>query len=60
MNQKTFKSFCDIAYNIIRQKLVNEVYRMLKPGGYFFVGHLESLSALKHNFKTVAPAVYKK
>lgn len=40
--------------------LVNKFYGALKNGGYFFVGHSESLTGLKHNFKYVEPSVYLK
>jgi len=41
-----------------RNIVLKEVAKLLKPGGYLFVGHSESLSGLKHNFKTVSPSVY--
>lgn len=40
--------------------LVNKFYDSLKSGGYFFVGHSESLTGLKHQFQYVEPSVYKK
>lgn len=40
--------------------LVNKFYDSLKSGGYFFVGHSESLTGLKHQFKYVEPSVYLK
>ncbi|WP_263419113.1 CheR family methyltransferase [Terriglobus albidus] len=43
-----------------QQELVNRFYEHLEPGGYFFVGHAESLNNLKHRFEYVQPAVYKK
>ncbi len=44
----------------IRQYLVKRFHNILKPSGYFFVGHSESLSTTHHNFKYVQPAVYQK
>lgn len=44
--------------NIIRTRLVNEIYRLLKPGGYLFIGHAESLTGLDTKFVGVQPAVY--
>ena len=44
--------------NEVRQRLVNEMYRLLKPGGYLMVGHAESLSGLTSQFKSVRPSVY--
>lgn len=40
--------------------LVIKFYGALKSGGYFFVGHSESLTGLKHHFKYVEPSVYLK
>lgn len=40
--------------------LVSRFYDCLKTGGYFFVGHSESLTGLKHQFKYVEPSVYQK
>ena len=46
--------------NEVRQRLLNEMYRLLKPGGYLMVGHAESLSGLMSSFKSVRPSVYRK
>jgi chemotaxis protein methyltransferase CheR len=46
--------------NIVRKNLLNEFYRLLKPGGYLMVGHAESLTSLLSSFKTVMPSVYVK
>jgi chemotaxis protein methyltransferase CheR len=43
-----------------QQKLVNRFWDILAPGGYLFVGHSEGLSAIKHEFRYVKPAVYRK
>ena len=43
-----------------QNELVNKFYDSLKSGGYFFVGHSESLTGLKHHFKYVEPSVYLK
>ena len=40
--------------------LVARYYDLLAPGGYLFVGHSESLSAVGHAFAYVQPAVYRK
>ncbi|MDX9822660.1 MAG: protein-glutamate O-methyltransferase [Syntrophales bacterium] len=40
--------------------LVNRFHHCLNKGGYFFVGHSESLTGLKHAFKYVEPSVYRK
>ena len=43
---------------IVRKKLVDEIYRLLKPGGYLILGHSESLTAIPSDFKAVKPSVY--
>ena len=40
--------------------LVNKFHRYLKPGGYLFIGHSESLHWVEHTFETVAPTIYRK
>ena len=44
--------------NEVRKKLLNEVYRLLKPGGYLIVGHAESLTGMLCNLKSVKPSIY--
>jgi len=41
-----------------QQKLVTDLYNRLRPGGYLFTGHSESLSGLEHAFKYVQPTIY--
>lgn len=43
-----------------RENLIQRFYEIIRPGGYLFVGHSESLSSLAHHFKYVQPAVYEK
>ncbi len=43
-----------------QETLVNKFYRYLKPGGYLFIGHSESLQWVKHPFRLIAPTVYQK
>lgn len=43
-----------------QHELVNRFWDLLEFGGYLFVGHSEGLSAVKHKFQYVRPAVYKK
>lgn len=43
-----------------REQLVNRYYDYLKPGGYLFIGHSESLTGISHPFDYVQPAIYKK
>ncbi len=46
--------------NHVRQGLLSEIYRMLKPEGYLLVGHAESLNGIKTDFKVVRPSIYRK
>ncbi len=43
-----------------QETLVNKFHRYLKPGGYLFIGHSESLQWVAHPFKSVAPTIYQK
>ncbi len=46
--------------NQVRTRLLNNMYDLLKPGGYLMVGHAESLSGMLSHFKSVEPSVYTK
>jgi chemotaxis protein methyltransferase CheR len=41
-------------------KLVEKFYHCLKPGGYLFIGHSESLCNHQHRFIYVKPTIYRK
>ncbi len=41
-------------------KLVDKFYQCLKPGGYLFIGHSESLCNHQHRFNYVKPTIYRK
>ena len=43
-----------------QERLVNRLWELLGPDGHLFVGHSEGLSAIKHKFHYVGPAIYKK
>jgi chemotaxis protein methyltransferase CheR len=43
-----------------QQTLMRKFHKQLKPGGYLFIGHSETLSGLDVNFKAVASTVYRK
>jgi chemotaxis protein methyltransferase CheR len=43
-----------------RQRAVGMLERHLVPGGYLFVSHAESLSAIRHDLQLIAPAVYRR
>jgi chemotaxis protein methyltransferase CheR len=40
--------------------LMVKFHRHLKPGGYLFIGHYESLQWVDHEFTYVAPTIYRK
>ena len=46
--------------NVVRKQLLDEMYRLLKPGGYLMVGHAESLTGIVSDFKPVRPSIYVK
>jgi chemotaxis protein methyltransferase CheR len=46
--------------NTVRGRLLREIRRLLKPGGFLFVGHAESLAGLTEGFAPVRPAVYRR
>jgi len=43
-----------------RQRLLEEMYRLLKPYGYLVVGHAESLVDFMGGFKALRPSIYVK
>ncbi len=43
-----------------QEMLVRRFYDLIAPGGYLFVGHSESLTGAKHDFKYIQPAIYQK
>jgi len=43
-----------------KTKLVNRFYDAIKPGGYLFIGHSETVQRDKTKFKYICPAVYRK
>ncbi|MCE5229374.1 methyltransferase domain-containing protein [bacterium] len=46
--------------NRVRAALLAEIVRLLKPGGYLFVGHAESLTGMMADLKSVKPSIYVK
>jgi chemotaxis protein methyltransferase CheR len=50
-----------IYFNIeTKRKVVARVLNVLKPGGYLFIGHSESLIEVTEAVELVAPAIYRK
>ena len=43
-----------------QEKLVNNYWKVLSPGGVLFTGHSESLTGINHSFKYVKPTIYMK
>lgn len=44
--------------NRVRQRMIREMSRLIKPGGYLLIGHSETLMGLESDFKTIRPSVY--
>ncbi|PKK89929.1 MAG: chemotaxis protein CheR [Candidatus Wallbacteria bacterium HGW-Wallbacteria-1] len=44
----------------VRQRLLDDICRLLKPGGFLLVGHAESLVGVTCNLKTIKPSIYMK
>ena len=43
-----------------RERLIGRFFDLLAPGGTFFVGHSESLTGIRQQFRYVRPTVYEK
>jgi chemotaxis protein methyltransferase CheR len=43
-----------------RERLVSSLYKIVKPGGYLFIGHSESLARDSCPFEYLKPATYRK
>ncbi len=43
-----------------QETLVEKYYRFIKKGGFLLIGHSESLTGLKHQFRYVKPTIYQK
>jgi len=46
--------------NTVREKVINKLYSVLKPNGYFIIGGAESLNNVKHPYKYIRPSIYRK
>jgi chemotaxis protein methyltransferase CheR len=44
----------------VRRRLLAQVQKLLRPGGYLFVGHSESLSGMTAGLRSVQASVYVK
>lgn len=45
---------------VVRRGLLEEAHRLLRTGGYFLVGHAESLTGVTNAFRNVRPSIYVK
>jgi len=43
-----------------RERLITEIHRLLKPGGYLITGHAESMASINNNFKCIKPSIFMK
>lgn len=43
-----------------KRKVVGHLLPLLRPGGYFLIGHSESLNGVSDALKSIAPAIYRK
>lgn len=43
-----------------KREVVARVIAAIKPGGYFLIGHSESLNEITHDMQAVAPSIYRK
>lgn len=43
-----------------KQRLVQRIERYLRPGGYFFISHSESLNGMATELRIVSPSIYRK
>ncbi|MDY0163668.1 protein-glutamate O-methyltransferase [Desulfobotulus sp.] len=43
-----------------QEMLVGKFHKALRPGGYLFIGHSESLMGIEHGFRYVQPTIYLK
>ena len=44
----------------LKQQIIDEFYRLLRPGGYLFISHSENLLGIKHTMQSKAVGVYQK
>jgi chemotaxis protein methyltransferase CheR len=45
---------------LTQAKLMEKFFRYLRPGGYLFIGHSESLQWISHQFTYLRPTIYQK
>lgn len=45
--------------NKTKTQVIAQISRHLKPGGYLFIGHSESLTGIPNQLETIAPSIYR-
>lgn len=43
---------------VVQQRVVSALERHLRPGGFLFISHSESLNGINHGLRWIAPAAY--
>jgi chemotaxis protein methyltransferase CheR len=43
-----------------QEEVINKLCQRLKPGGYLFLGHSESITGIRTPLKTIKPTIYRK
>lgn len=43
-----------------QEKVINKLCTRLRPGGYFLLGHSESITGMNVNLETIKPTIYRK
>jgi chemotaxis protein methyltransferase CheR len=43
-----------------QERLISKFYNYLKPGGFLFLGHSETMTGMNIPLRTIAPTVYQK
>jgi chemotaxis protein methyltransferase CheR len=44
----------------MKRRVVAALHRQLRPGGWLFIGHSESLNGVTDSFRQVRPTIYRK
>jgi chemotaxis protein methyltransferase CheR len=43
---------------LVRQRLISAMEKLLRPGGYLLIGHAEALSGIRMNLKMLRPSIF--
>jgi chemotaxis protein methyltransferase CheR len=44
----------------MKRRVAEALHRQLRPGGWLFIGHSESLNGVTERFRPVRPTIYRK